>query len=93
MLPFCGIGNRLLEGTNKTLCKPEARRKEQETKLDLLVSVPESLAEAGVNSGLLQCQGGGGHYSDYLYHSLASGQRAGREHSLTHQQNNWIKIY
>ena len=57
----------------------------QETDPDLPVSVQESLAEAWVGSGLLQGQGteykspgislfeGGGIYSHYPYHSLASG--------------------
>ncbi len=57
----------------------------QETDPDLPVSVQESLAEAWVSSGLLQCQGseygsaclgpfeGGHHYLQYLHDSLASG--------------------
>ena len=51
-------GNRLLEGTNKTLCTPGPRRKEQltpqETDSDLPVNVQESLAESWVGDGLLQ---------------------------------------
>ena len=53
-------GNRLLEGTNKTLCTPGARRKTvspQKTEPDLPVSVQVSLAEAWANSGLLHSQG------------------------------------
>ena len=49
--------NRLLEGTNKTLCTPGARRKTvspQETEPDLPVSVQGSLVEAWADSGLLQ---------------------------------------
>jgi len=40
-----------------------------------------------------ECMGpfeGGGHYLHYLYHSLASDQTTGREHSSTSTEN-WIK--
>ena len=65
----------------------------------------ESLAEARVGSGLLQGQGHWVqqcmhrtcwrrcHYLHYLHHGLASGQTTGREHSPTHQQKVWLKIY
>ena len=33
---------------------------------------------------------GGLHYRHYRYHSLASGQTTGREHSPTHQQKTWF---
>ena len=36
---------------------------------------------------------GGLHYCHYPYHSLASGQTTGREHSPTHQQTIGLKIY
>ena len=36
---------------------------------------------------------GGRHYLHYLYHSLVSGQTAGREHSPAHQQKIRLKIY
>ena len=36
---------------------------------------------------------GGHHYCCYPYHSLASGQTTGREHSPTHQQKIGLKIY
>ena len=53
-------GNRLLEGTNRTLCAPGPRRGSvipQETDPDLSMSVRESPAEAWVGGGLLQGQG------------------------------------
>ena len=55
-------GNRLLEGTNRTLCTPGPRRKEQgphKSSPDLPVSLQEPLAEAWVRGGLLQ---GWGHW-------------------------------
>ena len=36
---------------------------------------------------------GGPHHLHYPYHSLASGQTRGREHSPTHQQKIGLKIY
>ena len=74
----------------------------QETALDLPVSVQESWAEVWVDNGLLQGRGTeynsagispceGGHH--YPYHSLASGQTTGKEHSPAHQQKIGIKIY
>jgi len=53
-------GNRLLEGTNKTLCTRTQEKgavTPQETDPDLPVSVQDSPVEAWVNSGLLQGQG------------------------------------
>ena len=83
-----GLGNRLWEGTNRTLCT-RAQEKgavtPQETDPDLPGSAQECPAEAWVAGGLLQgwgterntlCMGpseGGPHYH-YLHHSLASGQ-------------------
>ena len=49
-------GNRLLEGTNKTLCTP-GLRDPTETEPDLPLSVLVSPAEALVSSGLPQGQG------------------------------------
>ena len=55
-----GWGNRLLEGTNRTLC-PRTQEKGAvtpwETDPDLPVSVQESPVEAWVGGGLLQGQG------------------------------------
>ena len=53
-------GNRLLEGTNKTVCTPIQEKVAgipQETDPDLPVSVQESLAEVWGSCGLLQGQG------------------------------------
>ena len=56
---YTGLGNRLLEGTNRTLCALRPRRKDQqrsqqEAYSDLPVHVEESAAEAWVRGGLLQ---------------------------------------
>ena len=75
----------------------------QETEPDWPVSVQESPAEAWVDDSA--CHGvrsteynspgtspfEGGH-CHYPYHSLASGQITGREHSPTHQQKTGLKI-
>ena len=53
-------GNRLLEGTNKTVCTPIQEKVAgipQETDPDLPVSVQESPAEAWVGGSLLQVWG------------------------------------
>ena len=54
-------GNRLLDGTNRTLCAQGPRSKEQcppqENDPDFPISVQESPAEAWVGGGLLQGQG------------------------------------
>ena len=53
-------GNRLLEGTNRTLCTRTQEKgavTPQETDPDLPVSVQESPTEAWVGSGLLQSRG------------------------------------
>ena len=80
----------------------------QETEPDLPVSVQESLVEACVNSGLLEgqehwllqswevwCAGISPFWRRSLlpHHSSASGQPREKEHSLTHQQKNGLKIY
>ena len=52
-------GNRLLEGTNKTLCasEPKGAVTPKEIDSDWPVSVHKSLVEALVSGGLLQGQG------------------------------------
>ena len=102
-------GNRLLEGTNKTLYTPRARRKEQwphEVLTQTCPRVSRSLwqscgsAVACCRVGGTECSSvcigpldGGGHYLYYLHHSFASGQITGREHSPAHQQKIGLKIY
>ena len=92
-------GNRLLEGTNKTLCTPGPRKKEQcphkrlsRTCLcvsrSLLGRHGSKVACYGIGSTEYNSKGinsseGGHHYHHYPYHSLASGQPSGREHSWT----------
>ena len=59
-IPAKDWGNRLLEGTNKTVCTPIQEKVAgipQETDPDLPVSVQESLAEVWGSCGLLQGQG------------------------------------
>ena len=54
---YTGLGNRLLEGTNRTLCTRTQEKgavTPQETVLDLPVGVSESPAEVWVSGGLLQ---------------------------------------
>ena len=54
---YTGLGNRLLEGTNRTLCTRTWEKgavNPQETNPDLPVSVQESPAETWVHGGLLQ---------------------------------------
>ena len=100
-------GDRLLEGTNKTLCSPGPRTKEQWHQKRLTQTclwVSRSLwwrrgsAVACCRVGGTECSSacmghfeGGHHYLHYLHHSLVSGQTTGREHSPAHQQKNWIK--
>ena len=96
-------GNRLWEGTNRTLCTRSQEKgavTPQGTDPDLPVSVQESLAEAWVGGGLLQgwgtecsrvCMGSfNGDNLHYFHHSLSI---TGREHSPTHQQKIGLKIY
>ena len=57
MRTYTGLGNRLLEGRNRTLCtrtREKGAVTPQETVPDLPVGVQESLAEAWVRGGLLQ---------------------------------------
>ena len=95
-------GNGLLEGTNKTLCTPTPRRKEQWPQKRLTQTclwVSRGLQQRrrlavtccnvkGTECGRA-CRGSlerGFHYLHHLYHSLVSGQTVGREHSPIHQQ-------
>ena len=74
-------GNRLLEGTNETLCARGERQcsptpascSPQETEPDLPMSVQESVVEVWVDS-------------------LALSQTTDREHSPAHQQKVGLKI-
>ena len=102
-------GNRLLEGTNKTLCTPGPRRKAQWSHKRLTqpcLWVSKSLwqrhgsAVACYRVGGTECSSacmgpfkGGSPFLHYLHHSLVSGQTIGREHSPTHQQKIGLKIY
>ena len=102
-------GNRFLEGTNKTLCTPGPRRKEQWphkrlTKTCLWVSTSlwrsYALMVACYRVGGTECGSahmgsfeGVCHYLHYLHHSLVSGQTRGREHVSTHQQKIGLKVY
>ena len=88
-------GNRLLEGTNKTLCTPGPRRKERWPHKRLTQTCPwvyRSLQHrcgsvvachrVGGTECSSVCMGpseGGHHYFHYLHNSLASGQIRGRE--------------
>ena len=47
---------------------------------------------AGQHAGISPFEGGC-HYHHCSYHSLASGQTTGREHSPTHEQKIGVKIY
>ena len=98
--------NRFLEGTNKILCAPGEMRKEPwpHKKLSQTVLwVSRSLhwrhqstvafhGDTGTeyNSRSISPLEGGHHYP---YHSLATCQTTGREHSPTHQQKIGLKIY
>ena len=100
---------RLLEGTNKTLCAPGPKRKEQWPLKKLTLTCPwvsrsfrqkhgSAVACFRVRGTEYRsvCMGpfeGGHHYLSYLHHSLASGQAIGREHSPVHQQKIELKIY
>ena len=102
-------GNRLLEGTNKSLCALGPRRKEQwphkrltQTCLWVSSSLWQRCGSAvvWVRVGDTECGRAfmgpfeeGCHYLHYLHHSLASGQTTGRKHSPTHQQKIGLKIY
>ena len=102
-------GNRLCEGTNRTLCAPRLRGKEQwphKRLAQTCLSVSRSLWQrcgsvvACCWVGGMECGSastgpfeGGPHYLHYLHHSLASGQTTWREHSPALQQTIGLKIY
>ena len=102
-------GRRLLEGTNKSLCTPGPRRKEQWPHKRLTRTCPwvsRSLQQR-CGSGVACCRVGGTecsiacmetfeeghHYLHYLHHNLASGQTTRKEPSPTHQQKIGLNIY
>ena len=100
-------GNRLLEGTNKTLCAPGPGRKEQGPHKGLTQTwlwVSRSpwwrhgsavyCCRVGGTECSSACLGpleGGGHYLHYLHLSLGSGKTIGREDSPHLSTENWIK--
>ena len=98
-------GNRLLEGTNKTLCTRTQKKgavTQQEADSDWPMSVQGSQWGCGLAVACCRVGGsesvhgpfeGGSHYFHYLHHSLASSQTTGREHSPAHQQRIGLKIY
>ena len=102
-------GNRRLEGTNRTLCTPGPRRKEQWPHRRLTQTSPWmsrslwqrcGLAVACCRVGGTEYSNawmgpfeGGRHYLHYLHHSLASGQITGREHRPALQKKIGLKIY
>ena len=86
------LGNRLLEGTNRTLCAPEPRKKEQWsnkrlTQTCLWVSRSLQWRRGSVvaccrvrgSDSSSACMGSfeGHHYLHYLHHSLAPGKQQG----------------
>ena len=103
------LGNRLLEGTNKTLCTPGPRRKEQWTCKRLSQICLRVSRSLGLRCGLtLACRSargtecnsagtspfeGGHHYFHYTHHSLPLGETIAREHSPIHKQKIRLKIY
>ena len=102
-------GNKFLENTNKILCAPGLRRKEQWphkrlTQICLWMSRRLWQRHGSVVAcwrvGGTKCSSvymgpfeGDHHYIHYLHHSLASGQTTGKEHSTAHQQKIGLKIY
>ena len=105
---YTGLGDRLLEGTNKTLCAPGSRRKEQWPHRKLTQTCPRgswglrqwcgsvvACCKVLGTQGSRACMGPfeGGHcYLHYLHHSLASGHIT-EGWSPTHQQKMGLKIY
>ena len=100
-----GLGNRLLEDTNKTFCVPGARRKEQRPHKRLSQTclwASRSLPGGGMDQSGLWL-GLGRWLQQWCvspfegglppYHGLASGQTTGRGHSPTHQHEIRLKIY
>ena len=105
---YTGLGNRLLRGTNKTLCAPGPRRKEQwphkrltQTCLWVYMSLwhrcwlTVGCCRVGDTKCCSACTGRfeGHHYLPYLHRSLVSGQITRRKHSSTHEQEIGLKIY
>ena len=103
---YTGLGIRLLEGTDRTLCtrtQEKAVVTPQETDPDLPVSVGESPADAWVRGGLRKGWSieysstymgsfeGSHHYLHCLHHSLVPSKQQGG--SSTHQQKIGLKIY
>ena len=82
-----GLGKETLGGHKQNLVRTRRQEKFQ-----------ESPVEVWVDRGLLRVRGaeynsenpspfeGGNHYHNYPYHSFASGQTTGWEHSPAHQQ-------
>ena len=99
-------GNRLLKGTNKTLCIPGPRRKEQwphkrltQTCLWVFRSLQQRPASVvaccrvGGTACSTACMGafeGGHHYLYYLHHSLVSDKNREGTHPCPSTEN-WIK--
>ena len=85
-------GNRLLEGTNQTLCTPGPRRKEQWLHNRLSQTclwASRSLQQR--HGSKVACRSPfEGNYCNHPYHSLASGKTTGRGHSHNPKEN-WIK--
>ena len=102
-------GNRLFEETNRTLCAPGPRRKEQWPHKRLTKTCPwmsrslqrrHGLVGAGCGAGDTECSSGcmgpvkgSRQYLHHLHCSLASGQIMGREYIPAHQQKIGLKIY
>ena len=100
-------GNRLPEGTNRTLCAPGSRSKEKWPHPRLIQTCPwvsrslqqrcgsaEACYRVGATERSIACIGSiewGHHYLHYLYHILNSGPTTGREHSPAHQQKTGLK--
>ena len=94
---YTGLGNRLLEGTNKTLCAPGLRRKEQwphKRPTQTCLWVSRSLWwRRGSAVACCRVWGWNGPFEgghNYLHYS---GQTTGREHSPVYQQKIGLKIY
>ena len=106
---FQGRGKQTLGGTNKTLCAPGPRRKEQWPCKRLSQICLRESRSLGLRHGLtLACCSvrgteynsagispfeGGHHYFHYTPHSLHLGKTTAREHSPTLKQKIRLKIY
>ena len=106
--PSTGLGKQTLGEHKQNLVHTSTQEKgavtPQETDPDLPMSKSlqwrrgsaVACCRVGGTEGGNPCMGpfeGGHHYLHYLHHSLASGQRTGREHSPNHQQKIGLKIY